>query len=119
MAAEFAMVIPLFLLVVFGIIDAGRAFWAWNALEYAIENTARHALVNPNATEAELQDHAQEVMAGMHPDTAGLLVSVTPSTVSGVDMVKVSGTYTFTPVLPLPGSWDSFQLSADAQLAVP
>ncbi|HET9355788.1 MAG TPA: TadE family protein [Sphingomicrobium sp.] len=44
-AVEFAMVIPLMLILIFGIIDAGRVLWEWNRAEKATQMGARYAIV--------------------------------------------------------------------------
>ncbi|MEO6360913.1 MAG: TadE/TadG family type IV pilus assembly protein [Sphingomicrobium sp.] len=44
-AAEFAMVLPLLLLFIFGIIDAGRFLWEFNRAEKATQVGARVAIV--------------------------------------------------------------------------
>ena len=44
-AAEFAMVLPLLLLLLFGIIDTGRFMWAMNSAEKATQVGARVAVV--------------------------------------------------------------------------
>lgn len=44
-AAEFAMVLPVFLLIVFGTIDAGRYAWQLNQLEKAAQAGVRYAVV--------------------------------------------------------------------------
>ncbi len=44
-AAEFALVLPLFLIMLFGIIDAGRFMWEFNRAEKATQVGARVAIV--------------------------------------------------------------------------
>ena len=44
-AAEFALVLPLLLLLLFGIIDMGRFFWELNESEKATQMGARMAIV--------------------------------------------------------------------------
>jgi len=44
-AAEFAMVLPLLLIMLFGIIDAGRWLWTYNKAEKATMMGARYAVV--------------------------------------------------------------------------
>lgn len=49
-AAEFAIVLPLLLLLLFGIIDAGRFMWEFNRAEKATQMGVRYAVVtNPVA----------------------------------------------------------------------
>lgn len=44
-AVEFAMVVPSMLILLFGIIDAGRALWEFNRAEKATQMGARYAIV--------------------------------------------------------------------------
>ena len=44
-AAEFALVVPLLLLFLFGIIDVGRLMWEWNRAEKATQMGVRYAVV--------------------------------------------------------------------------
>lgn len=43
-AAEFAMVLPLMLLFLLGIIDVGRLMWTWNQAEKATQTGVRYAV---------------------------------------------------------------------------
>jgi len=43
---EFALVIPIFLVMLIGMVDVGRAVWANNALANAAREGARHAIVH-------------------------------------------------------------------------
>jgi len=44
-AVEFAVVAPLLFLLLFGVIEFGRAWWAKSSLQYAAERAARFAVV--------------------------------------------------------------------------
>ena len=44
-AAEFALVLPLLLIFLLGIIDVGRLMWTWNQAEKATQMGARYAVV--------------------------------------------------------------------------
>ena len=39
---EFALVLPIFLLLLFGLIDVGRLVYTWNALNQAAREGARY-----------------------------------------------------------------------------
>ena len=63
---EFALVIPLFLLMLFGMIDVGRVIWANDALANAAREGARYASIHgdsdlarfsgPTATKQDIKD---------------------------------------------------------------
>src|SRR3954447_2768067 len=54
-AAEFGLVLPLFLVLLFGVIDAGRFMWESNEAEKATQVGARVAIVT-NVLSAGLRD---------------------------------------------------------------
>ena len=43
-AAEFALVLPLLIIFLFGIIDVGRLMWTWNKAEKATQMGVRYAV---------------------------------------------------------------------------
>jgi Flp pilus assembly protein TadG len=45
-AIEFALTVPVLLVVMLGIVEFGRALWAQNALHYAVEEAARCATID-------------------------------------------------------------------------
>lgn len=55
-AAEFAVVLPLLLVLLFGIIDAGRYMWAINRSQKAVQAGARFAIVT-DTVPSGLQDY--------------------------------------------------------------
>jgi Flp pilus assembly protein TadG len=44
-AVEFALAAPFLFLLLFAIVEFGRAWWAKNSLQYAVERAARYAVV--------------------------------------------------------------------------
>lgn len=48
--AEFAVVVPLLLMFIFGIIDVGRLMWTWNRAEKATQMGVRYAAVTDMAS---------------------------------------------------------------------
>ena len=53
-AAEFALVLPAALLLLFGIIDVGRYAWQLNEYEKATQMGARHAVMLDGGVSAQL-----------------------------------------------------------------
>jgi Flp pilus assembly protein TadG len=79
-AVEFAIAAPILFVLMFAVIEFGRAWWTKNALQYAIERAARYAVVcsancptdGQVATFAANQMYDQTVNASVfqprHPD---------------------------------------------------
>jgi len=66
-AVEFAMVLPLLLLLMFGIIDIGRYMWTINQAEKATQMGARYAVVSDPAANVINTDFVNLGIAGGDP----------------------------------------------------
>jgi hypothetical protein len=65
-AAEFAIVLPLFLILMFGIIDAGRFLWQYNQAEKASQVGVRVAVVtNVLSSGLEDEDYTGQTIGGV------------------------------------------------------
>jgi Flp pilus assembly protein TadG len=66
-AAEFAMLLPVFLGLVLGLIQVGQIFWTQTALQHAVEMAARCASVNTTTcgTAGQIQTYAITQAYGM------------------------------------------------------
>ena len=119
-AVEFSFVVFAFLAIVFMIFEMGRIYWTWNGLQYAVENTTRYAMVNPEATESDLQEYVRNNMPGLATDVDNPDVTVTWEVVSGVNFVKIDADYEFNAFSPLiPTSMDQMILNASSRMAIP
>lgn len=56
---EFALVVPLFILMIFGIVDAGRLIYTYNTLSGASRDAARVAIVNQSTSGTSTCDTTQ------------------------------------------------------------
>jgi Flp pilus assembly protein TadG len=85
-AVEFAIVAPLLFLVMFGIVELGRAWWTKSSLQYAVERTARYYAVgcasgacpSDGAAYAATQMYSQSIAPGTFviTDPGGVKVCV-------------------------------------------
>ena len=62
-AVEFAIIAPVLLMLLLGIIEAGHSLWTQNALNYAVEQAARCASIDKNncGSAAQVQTYAASV----------------------------------------------------------
>jgi Flp pilus assembly protein TadG len=112
-AVEFAIIFPVLLLLVFGIIDFGFGFHAWDASENAAREGARVGAVKPSLFDIETR--ARSTSSSL--DQSKLTVDTSCSTDKGVsfhgcpagtswvegDIVKVTVSYVYDYITPLPG----------------
>jgi Flp pilus assembly protein TadG len=92
-AVEFALIIPVALAILVGIVEVGRALWIRTSLQFAVEEGARYMMVHQNADDADLTAFALDKLAGIDPASVDL--SLLRETVDGTDFVTVSATFQF------------------------
>jgi Flp pilus assembly protein TadG len=100
---EFALVLPLLLVVLFGILDFGRVIYAYNAISNAARTGARVAIVDQ--TESAIEAAARSEAVGIAPMT----VTVTYPDCSAADLkltctVSVEVSHQWQPVTPVIGA---------------
>jgi Flp pilus assembly protein TadG len=112
---EFALVIPIFLLLLFAIFDLGRAVFAYNTLTSAAREGARLAIVNQD--EASIIQHAKNASAIVELNIPNVDVDFwqtnndgTPDLTTPCDLVAngcmavVSFEATYQPITPIIGN---------------
>jgi Flp pilus assembly protein TadG len=100
-AVEFAMVAPIFLIMVIGIFELGRAMWIKASMQYAVEETTRYAIVNTSATTSTLATYASTAYSSSGINITGATFTATQATTSGKTYVTISGSYSFSVIVPL------------------
>ena len=104
-AVEFAIIAPLLLVLVFGIIDFGRALFTLNNLTSAVREGARYAAVraNPGADVALIQARVNSYLATANIGGTVPTATVTLNSVGGsLESITVSIVdYTFDPITPI------------------
>ena len=92
-AVEFGLTAPVFMALMFGVVEVALAVWTQFGLQYGVEAAARCATVNPSTcgTSSQIASYAAT-------NALGLTVPVstfTASTPSCGNQVQASYTYTF------------------------
>lgn len=89
---EFAALLPLFIALVFGVMQLGQMFWTQTALQHAVDMAARCASVNTTAcgTATQIQNYAATQAYGMTLPP-GAFVATTPACGN-----QVAASYNFT-----------------------
>lgn len=98
---EFALIVPLLILLLFGIIDFGRIFHAYLTIDHAGRESARAASIGKDDTQVTNTAVTDAVGIGLTADR--VVVSPTGTRVSGND-VSITITYPITFLTPVIGS---------------
>jgi Flp pilus assembly protein TadG len=116
--AEFALVAPIFFLVLFGIIEAGRFMFYYETLNNATREGARYAIVNgansltcstgpaaPDSTScdpdgSDVVDRTRAAAFGIPPAAVTVTPTWMPDNGRG-SRVKVRAAYTYSSLIPL------------------
>jgi Flp pilus assembly protein TadG len=109
-AIEFAIILPVFILFLMGLMEFGRLFWVQVSLRQAVEQTARYAMAEYtresfysanfatwfNAWTPSLEGRAPDQIFGWDPSNISFVATTTAATSSaGIDYVTIDASYTF------------------------
>jgi Flp pilus assembly protein TadG len=99
-AVEFALGLPIFLFMVYGIFEFGRVFWTQNTMEFAVEEAARYTMVNPNASNSAIIQIVQDKAVGL--DVTRIAVTISFEVIGNDrSAVSIVGTYNYAPMIPI------------------
>jgi len=129
---EFALAIVIFLVLLMGVFDFGRAIYQFNGVSQAAREIARVTATHPGSdfsTDAGRSSETKSVIQtqkGLIPNLRDPLikcVDITGAVITSGCMqgdwiqVRISAPYTpITPLLGLSGTWDFFSSSTSVQL---
>ena len=111
---EFALVIPLFILVVIGIFEGARAIYTYNALSNAAREALREAVVHQN--DAAIEAEADKILGGLAARTTFVHDKSDCTPVVELCMYRVELRYQFDPIL-LDAIWSPV-IKADGEMPV-
>ena len=112
-AVEFAIVAPVFIMLVMGIIDFGRIYFIKSSMQYVVEQAARHAMVNQGISTTALNTFANTEATNV--GLSGAVFASTPDNSGVINFMTITGTYNFTFITPLVGT----TLALNAKSATP
>ncbi len=118
---EFALLIPVFMMIVVGIVDLGRAVWAKSSLGYLAGETARYASMHSErssdpVTPGDVFKYVEQRAIGLNSKHLTVDTTWVPSNNPG-GVVRVNLTYDFqfiTPLIPT----DQLTLTANARRVI-
>ena len=100
---EFALILPLLVLIAFGILDLGRVFYTYEALANATREGARYCALHPGNTTGTRARVSGELSGRVTPDLSATTCP-SASTLADGDPVTVWATASVDLVTPLMGS---------------
>jgi hypothetical protein len=104
---EFALIVPVFLLIVAGLLGFGRVFFYWIEANHLASETARWAVVDQNGrpdSGKKLQVYARDNATGEFQSNVNVCVEFPGESHSSVELgdpvkVKIRMPFTFVPIL--------------------
>jgi len=100
-AVEGALILPVFLTILYGIVELSRALYANSELDYAIDKTSRYAMVHADANAIEVETRFNNELINLNPDN---LISFDLSEVVNADQTRttnITASYKFELFIPL------------------
>jgi Flp pilus assembly protein TadG len=99
---EFALIVPLMLVIVFGIVDFGRAYSVWVTITNAAREGARYGITNPTDTSGITS--SVKKASGSYNDTHLTVSTPTCSTAcTSGNSITVTANYSLSLITPVAG----------------
>ena len=97
-AVEFAVIIPIFLVLLFGTLEIGNMLYAKSTLQHGVETAGRYAMVNISANVSQIEQEA--IAKTDHLNSLNPTFIVGHSTVDGVPFADISASAVYTLMTP-------------------
>lgn len=121
---EFALVAPVFFLLIAGVIEGGRLVYAYNAVNHAAQEAGRLAVLRDTSNVAAVQSKAVDAADPLSVSSSDVTVEVNDGSTSFADRaigdrLTVSVTYDFVPFIGVVfGSSSGMTLTGHTELMV-
>ena len=103
-AVEFAIVLPVFLAIIFGIFQFGWAQHSASSLRYALEHASRALLLNPTMSEGAVRSLVMAKLQGISDTSVAVTMTVNTAP-SGARTAVIAGTYSYSVGVPTLASY--------------
>ncbi|TFB19616.1 pilus assembly protein [Filobacillus milosensis] len=115
---EFALVIPLLMIMLVGVFDVGRMMYSYTGLHFTAQETVR--LGGFGYTDEEITNFAKNHFQTGESDKLGISISPTESNRVSGEYVTVKLSYPITPFTPFAKQvfGDDIQITADSTIRV-
>ena len=97
-ALEMALVFPIFLLFVLGIIEFTRAYWILHTMQLGIDEAGRYAMLHTSASDSVIVSTAKANMYGL--DGSQFTVTSASQNINGLSYKVITATYPFNFIVP-------------------
>ena len=114
-ALELALVMPVFITLVFGIFNYGWAIYCGNEVRNAVENASRLLIEDPDTTLDDLRAEVEARLSGASIDDVTLSMA-TETVGTSTDVARISWTYVYTVDTPF---IDQTLLRFDSSIVAP
>jgi Flp pilus assembly protein TadG len=112
-AVEFAIVGPVFILILLAIVDFGRLLFVRSSMHYAVEEAGRYAMVYSTADKSTIETYAKTRVYGLDP-TALTLTATVNSPSAGYVTITSDYTFNFMFQVMLPSGMGSVPMHAQS-----
>ena len=98
-ALEFALLGPVFLVLLIGFFQVAWAMYCASSVRYALHNSARNLVLNPTMSQSDFQTLVQSAVSPLTSSNVTVTLSRTyPS--SGLQLAQATATYSYQIVIP-------------------
>lgn len=113
-AVEFAIIGPVLVVLLFGIVIFGKIYFDRETLETAVESAGRTIALNSSVTQSQLQTAIQNGLGSI--GNPSVTVNYATVTINGVAVGHLSATMTTSYVVPL---WKTYSMTYTADTYLP
>jgi Flp pilus assembly protein TadG len=90
-AVEFALILPLFILLLFGIVELSRMMFVSSSVQYSVDRAARFAAIDADVSDADIENEINHLLAISNSPSVD--ISISRIMVGATTIARVSAHY--------------------------